>query len=47
MIRHGERLDNVDYGWAARAKRPYDPPITKEGVKQARKVGEKLKGKVG
>ena len=46
IIRHGERLDNVDYHWVSRSDRPYDPPITKEGEKQATEAGDKFKGKV-
>ena len=46
IIRHGERLDNVDYNWVSRSDRPYDPPLTKEGEKQATEAGEKFKGKV-
>ncbi len=46
VIRHGERIDNVDYDWVIRSKRPYDPPLTEVGVKQAREVGSAFKGKV-
>lgn len=46
VIRHGERIDNVDYDWVIRSKRPYDPPLTEVGVKQAWEVGSAFKGKV-
>ncbi len=46
VIRHGERIDNVEYDWVIRSKRPYDPPLTEVGVKQAREVGSAFKGKV-
>ena len=46
IIRHGERLDNVDYGWVRRAERPYDPPLTEDGVKEASEAGQRFKDKV-
>ena len=47
VIRHGERLDNVDYNWLDSAKRPYDPPLTKEGTQDAsRAAREKFLEKV-
>ena len=30
VIRHGERVDNVEYDWVIRSKHPYDPPLTEE-----------------
>ena len=44
--RHGERLDNVDYDWVRWAERPYDPPLTDDGVKEASEAGERFKDKV-
>ncbi len=46
VIRHGERIDHVDYHWVERSERPYDPPLTKQGVKEAKEAGIVLKGKV-
>ena len=46
IIRHGERLDNVDYGWVEKAERPYDPPLTDDGVKEALEAGQRFKDKV-
>ena len=46
IIRHGERLDNVDYDWVRWAERPYDPPLTDDGVKEASEAGERFKDKV-
>jgi hypothetical protein len=34
VMRHGEKLDDVDDSWAAQAERPYDPPITDKGKAQ-------------
>ena len=42
VMRHGERLDNLDHMWIHRAARPYDPPITEEGVKQAQIAGQRF-----
>ena len=47
IIRHGERLDNVDFRWLRSAARPYDPPLTEKGKEQAKAVAEYLKDKVG
>lgn len=46
VIRHGERIDLVDYSWTDTAARPYDPPLTDKGVEQAREVGKEFVGKV-
>ena len=46
VIRHGERLDNVDYTWTDTAARPYDPPLTEKGVEEARETGKRFMGKV-
>ena len=46
IVRHGERLDNVDYSWVDTAERPYDPPITQTGVAEAKSAGERFTGKV-
>ena len=46
IIRHGERLDNVDYEWVRRAERPYDPPLTEDGLREAREAGKRFKDKV-
>lgn len=42
----GERLDFVDYDWVDSAPRPYDPPLTRNGERQARENAEKFKDKV-
>jgi len=42
VMRHAEKLDDVDDAWAASAPRPYDAPITPTGVEQARAVGAEL-----
>ena len=48
IIRHGERLDNVDYDWVMTAERPYDPypPLTDEGTREALEAGHRFKEKV-
>lgn len=48
IIRHGERLDNVDPDWERTAERPYDPPLTDDGEEEVRTLGqERFSGKVG
>ena len=46
IIRHGERLDNVDYEWVMKAERPYDPPLTEDGTREALVAGGRFKDKV-
>ena len=47
IIRHGERLDNVDHTWEWTAERPYDPPLTEDGEEEASSAGqERFRGKV-
>lgn len=46
IIRHGERLDAVDYTWTDSAPRPYDPPLTECGLQQATAAGKRFIGKV-
>jgi broad specificity phosphatase PhoE len=46
VVRHGERLDYVmrDAGqnWVASAARPWDPPLTTNGMEQAKNLGKAL-----
>ncbi|XP_064399217.1 uncharacterized protein LOC135345705 isoform X1 [Halichondria panicea] len=43
VIRHGERIDHVDYSWVGKSDRPYDPPLTEQGVREAKDAGCMLK----
>ncbi|DBA67670.1 TPA: hypothetical protein ACH3X2_001262 [Trebouxia sp. C0005] len=43
VMRHGERIDEVDKSWSAIAKRPFDPFLSDHGQDQAKKVAAKLK----
>ncbi|XP_002978895.2 uncharacterized protein LOC9659801 [Selaginella moellendorffii] len=43
ILRHGERRDDVDKEWLANASRPWDPPLTDAGKKQAWNAGRKLR----
>jgi broad specificity phosphatase PhoE len=45
VARHGERLDGVDPHWAATAERPFDPPLTPDGLQQAQQTAERLAGR--
>lgn len=44
IARHGNRLDFVNPDWFLTAKRPYDPPLSDDGVVQARQLGQRLVG---
>lgn len=45
LVRHGMRLDIEDSSWRLAARRPDDPPLSENGVVQARDVGVYLKDK--
>ena len=48
FIRHGERLDAVDHRWELSAPRPYDPPLTEQGFREAEAAAkQRLEGQVG
>ncbi|KAJ1982292.1 hypothetical protein H4R34_001767 [Dimargaris verticillata] len=42
FVRHGERRDHVDPSWADSTPRPYDPPLSDEGIEQAYVTGRFL-----
>ena len=44
IARHGNRLDFVNPDWFNTAERPYDPPLSDDGVGQARELGQRLRG---
>lgn len=43
IARHGNRLDFVNPEWFNTAERPYDPPLSEDGLIQARQLGKRLK----
>src|SRR5688572_25376183 len=44
LARHGNRQDFVDPTWPDSAEEPYDPPLSSDGVEQARRLGRRLAG---
>ncbi|MBR8827154.1 MAG: histidine phosphatase family protein [Gomphosphaeria aponina SAG 52.96 = DSM 107014] len=42
IARHGNRLDFVNPEWFSTAERPYDPPLSADGVLQGRELGKRL-----
>lgn len=42
IARHGNRLDFVNPEWFNTAERPFDPPLSDDGVIQARQLGQRL-----
>jgi broad specificity phosphatase PhoE len=44
IARHGNRLDFVNPEWFNTAERPYDPPLSEDGVEQAKQLGQRLVG---
>ncbi|XAR63241.1 hypothetical protein NMG60_11023116 [Bertholletia excelsa] len=47
VMRHGDRLDNVDLTWAKKAARPWDPPLVKDGKVRAFFTGRRLRTQLG
>ncbi|NJK99393.1 MAG: histidine phosphatase family protein [Spirulinaceae cyanobacterium SM2_1_0] len=44
IARHGNRLDFVNPDWFNTAARPYDPPLSEDGIVQAQELGDRLRG---
>jgi broad specificity phosphatase PhoE len=44
IARHANRLDFVNPDWFLTAERPYDPPLSEDGVEQAKQLAQRLKG---
>jgi broad specificity phosphatase PhoE len=42
IARHGNRLDFVNPEWFNTAERPYDPPLSEDGLIQAKQLGQRL-----
>ena len=34
VMRHGERMDEIDLSWRETSKRPWDPPLSDKGLQQ-------------
>ncbi|CAH9108408.1 unnamed protein product [Cuscuta epithymum] len=47
VMRHGDRLDNVDPLWVTKAERPWDPPLHQDGKARAFAVGNRLRPDLG
>ncbi|MGK7871906.1 MAG: histidine phosphatase family protein [Xenococcaceae cyanobacterium] len=43
IARHGNRLDFVNPEWFNTAERRYDPPLSEDGLIQAKELGQRLK----
>ncbi|MCB0036292.1 MAG: histidine phosphatase family protein [Anaerolineales bacterium] len=43
VVRHGMRLDHEEKSWGKTAARPFDPPLSANGLEQARQTGIYLK----
>ena len=44
LIRHGNREDFIDKEWRQKTSRPHDPPLSADGIEQARLTGLHLVG---
>ena len=43
LCRHGFRIDYTDLNWVPSAAYPHDPPLSREGVRQAQDLAKRLK----
>lgn len=43
LLRHGERLDTIDSNWKKTAARPFDPPLSEQGQREAQQVAQRLR----
>lgn len=44
LTRHGNRQDFVDPDWTKTAERPHDPALSPDGIEQAKRLGQRLRG---
>ena len=47
VMRHGDRLDNFDRHWAETAARPWDPPVSQNGLVRAFQTGQRIRSQTG
>nr|GMC82838.1 Ubiquitin-associated and SH3 domain-containing protein [Ipomoea batatas] len=47
VMRHGDRLDNVDPLWITQSERPWDPPLHQQGKTRAFTIGQRLRQTLG
>ncbi|KAF3496485.1 hypothetical protein DY000_02056721 [Brassica cretica] len=47
VMRHGDRLDNFNRHWAATAARPWDPPVSQNGLVRAFQTGQRIRSQTG
>jgi broad specificity phosphatase PhoE len=43
VMRHGQRIDEIDKAWSASAERPFDPYLTPKGEEEAKAAAANLK----
>lgn len=47
IMRHGDRLDNIDQSWPSMAPRPWDPPLAEVGWARALETAKQLPSRLG
>lgn len=47
VLRHGDRLDNIEKDWVKQASKPWDPPLHESGLTRAFNTGRTLRKGVG
>ncbi|CAN7056550.1 unnamed protein product [Brassica rapa subsp. trilocularis] len=46
MMRHGDRIDQVDPLWLDTAARPWDPPLVHDGMVRAFRTGQRIRSQI-
>ncbi|GAU48251.1 hypothetical protein TSUD_174890 [Trifolium subterraneum] len=47
VMRHGDRIDNLDPLWTSTAARPWDPPLAQQGHDRAFQTGKSIQQSLG
>ncbi|CAN8280223.1 unnamed protein product [Cochlearia groenlandica] len=46
MMRHGDRIDQIEPIWLDTASRPWDPPLSHDGTVRAFRTGQKIRSQI-
>ena len=46
MMRHGDRIDQVNPLWLETASRPWDPPLVHDGMVRAFRTGQRIRSQI-
>ncbi|KAL1190916.1 hypothetical protein V5N11_025656 [Cardamine amara subsp. amara] len=46
VMRHGDRIDNIEPLWVSTAERPWDPPLFQDGMIRAFRTGQRIRSQI-